>query len=74
MSVVHSLRRHTGVVSTFDNDAGLGIVDVDGHGPVTLHCVSIADGSRSIAVGTRVRCRLGERFGSLEALEVEAIH
>ena len=74
MNVVHSLRRHTGVVSTFDNAAGLGIVDVDGHGPVTLHCVSIADGSRSIAVGTRVRCRLGERLGSLEALEVEAIH
>jgi len=74
MAVVHSLRRHTGVVSTFDEAAGLGIVEVDGVGPVTLHCVSIVDGSRAIPVGTRVRLRISERLGSPEALDVEAIH
>lgn len=44
-----------GVVEEFDADVGLGtILDDDGH-RWPFHCTVIADGSRTIDVGTRVR-------------------
>jgi cold shock CspA family protein len=47
-----------GVVEAFDDRRGYGLVrDGDGDG-FFLHCVDIADGTRTIAVGTRVS---GER-------------
>jgi cold shock CspA family protein len=43
-----------GVVESFDVEVGLGtIVDVEGRS-WPFHCTVIADGSRDIAVGTRV--------------------
>jgi cold shock CspA family protein len=43
-----------GRVATFDDAAGLGTV-VDGDGAeLAFHCTAIADGSRTIAVGTEV--------------------
>ncbi|MHB1534230.1 MAG: cold shock domain-containing protein [Acidimicrobiales bacterium] len=45
-----------GVVETFDVDVGLGRLRADeaGQALFPFHCTQIADGSRSIEVGTRV--------------------
>ncbi|MBA3287748.1 MAG: cold shock domain-containing protein [Acidimicrobiia bacterium] len=57
-----------GVVVAFDEHAGLGRVRRDDDGVELLfHCVEIADGSRSIAVGTPVEFDLLRKFGRDEA-------
>ena len=59
-----------GTVATFDRERGLGTVEADavqadqaqgavqgasgGTAPVPFHCTAITDGTRDIAVGTRV--------------------
>jgi cold shock CspA family protein len=43
-----------GVVSEFDEAAGLGTVTADDGAVYGFHCTQIADGTRTIAVGTRV--------------------
>ena len=44
----------TGTISMFDAERGLGTVtDDDGH-ELPFHCTAVADGSRQIAVGTKV--------------------
>ena len=54
-----------GTVATFDRERGLGTVEADGvqgaaqgasggAAPVPFHCTAITDGTRDIAVGTRV--------------------
>lgn len=46
--------RH-GFVHSFDTDAGLGeVADADGNRWL-FHCTTIADGTRTIEVGTEVR-------------------
>ena len=57
-----------GVVVAFDAAAGLGI----GRRPPTaraylFHCVEIADGSRTIDVGTEVSFRPLPKLGAVEA-------
>jgi cold shock CspA family protein len=47
-------RPATGTVTAFDDDRGLGTVDVDGAGELPFHCTAVADGSRHAEVGTRV--------------------
>ena len=44
----------TGVVATFDDAAGLGTIVADDGTTFAFHCTAIADGSRTIAVDTRV--------------------
>lgn len=44
----------TGVIESFDDAAGLGVVRGDDGRSWPFHCVSIADGSRTIEPGTRV--------------------
>ena len=46
----------TGVVSSFDAFVGLGVVLGDDGVERTFHCTQIADGTRTIDPGTRVRC------------------
>lgn len=46
-----------GVVETFDERRGDGFVRSDRGEQLYFHCVSIADGTRQIAVGERVRAR-----------------
>jgi CspA family cold shock protein len=41
-------------VTEFDEVRGLGIIHDDSGASYQFHCVEIADGSRTIAVGTRV--------------------
>jgi len=48
MNLIH------GVVTTFDEIKGEGQITADDGGTFYFHCVAIADGSRSIAVGTSV--------------------
>lgn len=56
------------VVTEFDPVVGWGAVRVDGTDEVLgFHCLDIADGSRHIDVGTRVRCRRVGRLGHWEA-------
>lgn len=58
-----------GTVSRFDDDAGLGVVDVEGVGETAFHCTAIADGTRTIAPGTAVVCRLAPaHLGAVEAV------
>ena len=44
----------TGVVADFDEHKGYGTLRGDDGRSVFFHCTAIADGSRRIAVGTRV--------------------
>lgn len=69
--VVH--RSESGVVSAFDDAAGVGRIVDGGGGLIPFHCVSIADGTRWIAEGTPVvfSRRLGPT-GIVEAVGVTA--
>ena len=59
--------RRTGTVERFDDPAGYGTV-VDGGGRSWFfHCTQIADGTRTIAVGTEVTFELLARLGRWEA-------
>jgi cold shock CspA family protein len=44
----------TGVVSSFDEAAGLGTITADDGSTFAFHCTAIADGTRTIAVNTTV--------------------
>ena len=44
-----------GVVTAFDEGRGRGIVTADDGVPFAFHATRIADGTRRIAVGSRVR-------------------
>jgi cold shock CspA family protein len=46
-----------GVVETFDERRGDGLVTSDRGEQLYFHCVSIADGTRRIDVGARVHAR-----------------
>jgi CspA family cold shock protein len=60
-----------GTVTDFDPDAGLGVVTGDDEGSYPFHCTQIADGSRSIGVGARVRFQLSAgRDGHWEATDL----
>jgi cold shock CspA family protein len=45
----------TGIVREFDDGRGLGTVTADDGGTYPFHCTAIADGTRSIEAGARVR-------------------
>jgi len=44
----------TGVVTEFDEARGLGTLQGDDGRRFPFHCTAVADGSRQVAVGTRV--------------------
>jgi len=56
-----------GVVGSFDESSGLGVVTGDDGTPYPFHCIEIADGSRSIEVGTEVHFDLLAKLGRWEA-------
>ena len=60
----------TGRVSQFDEAAGLGTIDADDGAQHRFHCISIADGTRTIDVGQRVAFVRANRFGSVEAADI----
>ncbi|HRD99653.1 MAG TPA: cold shock domain-containing protein [Ilumatobacteraceae bacterium] len=61
----------TGVVVAFDVDRGLGEVTVDATGErLPFHCVSIADGTRMIEVGTEVVFATMVKYAGREAIAI----
>jgi cold shock CspA family protein len=46
---------HDGVVASFDDPRGLGVVRDDGGAEYPFHCTAIADGTRAIDEGARIR-------------------
>lgn len=59
-----------GTVTRFDVEVGLGEVTADEGDVLAFHCVAIADGSRDIAVGTRVEFELIPKLGRYEAARI----
>lgn len=61
----------TGQVASFDFAAGLGSIRGTDGVEYLFHCLEIADGTRNIALGTRVNFIPVMRFGRLEASQIE---
>jgi len=60
----------TGTVTAFDEYVALGtITDSDGR-TWPFHCVSIADGTRTIEVGARVQFETAWRVKRVEAVDI----
>jgi len=70
---VTELERGTGrraVVNAFDEAAGLGsLTSHDGSG-YSFHCIEIADGSRTIEIGTEVSFDVLAKLGRWEASNI----
>jgi CspA family cold shock protein len=61
----------TGVVTEFDEPAGIGTVTADDGEPHFFHCTAIADGTRTIEVGARVAFEVvAGRRGRWEATDL----
>ena len=61
----------SGVVVEFDDPRGIGTVAADDGSTHPFHCTAIADGSRTIQVGTRVTWRIeAGRLGRWEAVAI----
>ena len=56
-----------GAVTEFDDPAGLGVVTAGDGNAYPFHCTEIADGTRTIAVGTSVEFEPLARLGQWEA-------
>jgi cold shock CspA family protein len=60
-----------GVVESFDDPRGLGVVRSDTGVEHPFHCTAIADGSRTVEVGTVVSYRVSAgRLGRWEATDM----
>jgi CspA family cold shock protein len=58
---------HTGSIESFDGHRGTGVVADDTGERFPFHCTAIADGTRDIAVGTRVKFVVTAGLGRWEA-------
>ncbi len=66
--------RGKGVVTEFDELAGLGTISRNDGVALPFHCMAIADGSRTIDVGVEVAYRVcAAQKGRIEAIEVEKL-
>jgi cold shock CspA family protein len=64
----------TGTVVEFDDHKGYGVVRDDAGGEHFFHCTAVADGTRSIAVGTRVAYEIvAGRRGRWEAVDLHPV-
>ncbi|MGC2484643.1 MAG: hypothetical protein WA359_00155 [Acidimicrobiales bacterium] len=64
----------TGIVESFDDRRGEGVVRGDHGEHLYFHCVNIADGSRHIDVGARIEAtRHVGHLGRDEARDVRAL-
>jgi cold shock CspA family protein len=59
-----------GTVTAFDFDRGLGEITTGDGEVLPFHCVSIADGSRTIEVGTPVNFEILLKLGRREAARI----
>ena len=63
-----------GEVTVFDEQAGLGVVRATTGVELPFHCLAIADGRRTIAVGTSVRFRVAAALpGRWEAFDLDSV-
>ncbi|CAN5446761.1 hypothetical protein BH10ACT2_BH10ACT2_20800 [soil metagenome] len=62
-----------GRVVAFDEAAGLGEVERDDGVRFPFHCIEIADGTRTIAVGAPVTFALLCKLGRYEASQIAAL-
>jgi cold shock CspA family protein len=63
-----------GTVESFDGARGVGVVRSVDDVALTFHCVDIADGTRTIAVGANVRAqRSVGRRGHDEVIEIATL-
>ena len=60
----------TGSVTSFDDYVALGEITDDQGRAWPFHCVSIADGTRTIAVGARVQFETAWRVARVEAVDI----
>ena len=59
-----------GVIVAFDDAAGLGEIERDDGTRLPFHCIEIADGTRTIAVGAKVAFELLCKLGRYEAAHI----
>jgi cold shock CspA family protein len=59
-----------GIVADFDEARGLGVIREDDGTEHPFHCTEIADGTRTIPIGVRVRFRVEWRVLRTEATDV----
>jgi cold shock CspA family protein len=69
-SVRQPSRTEQGRVTDFDEHRGLGTVTSDSGDAYMFHCIELADGSRTIAVGADVEFDIREKFSRPEAFAV----
>jgi len=63
-----------GIVEAFDDARGLGMVRTDQGVGHPFHCTAIADGTRTIEVGTEVTYRVAPgRLGRWEASDLRTV-
>ena len=60
----------TGSVAAFDVHVGLGEIVADDGAVIPFQCIGIADGSRTIDVGTPVTFELLPKLGRYEATAI----
>lgn len=71
MTDINDDDRLIGTVTNFDDARGLGEIQLDDSPAMfPFHCVSIADGSRTIAVGTKVSFDALLKLGRREAGDI----
>jgi cold shock CspA family protein len=64
--------RRSGTVTAFDEQVGLGEITADDGTIVPFQCIAIADGTRRIAVGTKVSFESLPKLGRYEAADITA--
>jgi cold shock CspA family protein len=61
---------HSGTVKSFDEASGLGVVCTSTGESVPFHCISIADGTRTISEGASVLFSVAFRVKRVEAVNL----
>lgn len=63
-----------GVVTTFDDPRGIGVLRRDDGTEYPFHCTAILDGTRTIDVGVAVTFSVGSgRMGKWEAFAIDRV-
>jgi|LakMenEpi03Aug12_release.lakeMendotaPanAssembly.Ray.scaffolds.fasta_scaffold320317_2 cold shock CspA family protein len=66
-------RQLRGTVAEFNEASGLGEVTTDSGRRIPFHCISIADGTRTIALGTDVSFVVAFRTKRVEAINLVSL-
>lgn len=73
MSTAPATTAAVGVIVAFDDAVGLGELATASGATLPFHCTSIADGTRTIAIGARVRFVERSKLGRTEAAAVAPV-